>query len=114
MLKQYRFTAKKINFLLPSINHASEKQSTIYIYATGYFDNDEEIKKIKLDLTDLAVNSAPFTALLAFVFGSKGVDAKTGFVPPTELVFTCTENKWNKNTYDIVSLAIESEGLWPS
>lgn len=112
MLKQYRFTAKTVDFLLPTVTSAVKDESTIYIYSAGYFEDETELKKIKLDLTGLAVNSAPFTALLAFVFGSKGVDAKTGFVPPTQLVFTCTKNKLNENAYDVVALGFESEGLF--
>lgn len=45
---------KTVKFLLPSIKHVSKEHSTIYIYASGYFENEKEIK---LDLIDLAVNS---------------------------------------------------------
>lgn len=112
MSKQYRFIAKAVDFLSPSLKNADPDKSAIYIYATGSFEHEEEVRKIRFFLSGLAVNSAPFTALLAFVFGSKEADAKTGFTPPTQLVFTCTENELNAGAFDIVSLGLESEGLW--
>ncbi|WP_273804331.1 hypothetical protein [Providencia rettgeri] len=112
MSKQYRFTAKAVDFLLPNIKNANRDESVIHIYATGSFENEVEVKKIHFILNGLAINSAPFTALLAFVFGSKGTDAKTGFTPPTKLVFTCTENEMNEGVFDVVSIGLESEGLW--
>ncbi|WP_369309460.1 hypothetical protein [Providencia rettgeri] len=112
MSKQYRFTAKTVDFLLPNVANPVKDQSVIYIYATGSFENEEEVKKVRFILDDLAVNSVPFTALLAFVFGSKGADAKTGFTPPTQLVFSCTENELNEGVFDVVFLSLESEERW--
>lgn len=93
------FEVLAINGLAPQIHFPLTSKSSMLIIAFGIFEGKTEAEEITVVMVDLAVNSAPFTTLLAFTFGNKGLDKATQFFSPNKLVFNVEDDKNNPGHY---------------
>lgn len=102
------FEVQAINGLSPAIHFPVTSKSTMLIIAFGIFEGETapEAEEIMVVMEDLAVNSAPFATLLAFIFGNKGLDKATQFFSPNKLLFNVEDDKNNPGSYILKNFSV--------